>query len=206
MRFSLWCANLLRCIFRFQAALVDRVSRVQKNKTVVYVFTCWARYDLVVVRFGVWCSNHLIGSFRFHSTLGLTLTLTLSVPAAAALPRASRLFAARVSPLFWCVQESIIPFLPPPILIIHTTAILLRDFCAIYDLPPALPLYAIQYTILVMPISCKEPTCSGGSAHGVAIGRSSGVTPRFYAIHHTILVMAISCKGQNRVKGVRINP
>jgi len=33
--------------------------------------------------------------------------------------------------LFWWVQESIIPLLPPPICITHTTAILLHDVCAI---------------------------------------------------------------------------
>jgi len=43
---------------------------------------------------------------------------------------------------FVCVQESIIPLLPSPICITHTTAIQLRDLCAIHDLPPTLPLYA----------------------------------------------------------------
>jgi len=53
------------------------------------------------------------------------------------------------------VQESSIPLSPPPICITHTTAILMRDFCAIYDLPPTLPVDAIHHTILVMTISCK---------------------------------------------------
>jgi len=57
--------------------------------------------------------------------------------------------------LFVFVQEPIIPLLPPPISIAHTTAIRLRDFCAIYDLPPTLPVYAIHHTILVMTIACK---------------------------------------------------
>jgi len=57
--------------------------------------------------------------------------------------------------LLLCVQESILPLLPPPICMTHTTAILLRDFCAIDDLPPTLPGYAIHHTILVMTISCK---------------------------------------------------
>jgi len=49
--------------------------------------------------------------------------------------------------LFSCVQESIIPLLPPPIRITHTAAIRLREFCAIYILPPTslyMP-YTIQY-------------------------------------------------------------
>ena len=56
------------------------------------------------------------------------------------------------------MQESIIPILPPPIICTtHATAILLRDCCAIYDLPrPRLPLYAIHHTILVVTISCKS--------------------------------------------------
>jgi len=55
-----------------------------------------------------------------------------------------------------CVQESIKPLLiPPPICITHTTAVPLRDFCAIYELSPTLLLYAIHHTILVMTISCK---------------------------------------------------
>ena len=47
---------------------------------------------------------------------------------------------------FLCVQESIIPLLPPPIRITHTTAIL-RDFCAIHIPPPILPVYVIHYNI-----------------------------------------------------------
>jgi len=37
----------------------------------------------------------------------------------------------------------------------HTIAILLRDYCAIYDLSPAPLLGAIHHTILAMAISCK---------------------------------------------------
>ena len=56
---------------------------------------------------------------------------------------------------FVCVRESIIPLLPPPVRITHTTAILLRDFSAIYDPPPTFPLYAIHHTLSVLTISCK---------------------------------------------------
>jgi len=41
--------------------------------------------------------------------------------------------------LFLCVQESTIPLVPPPIYITHTTAILMRNVCAIYDPPPEPP-------------------------------------------------------------------
>jgi len=54
--------------------------------------------------------------------------------------------------LFVCVQESIIPLLPPPICITHATAIRLRDSCAIFDLPTTLLLYAIHHTMLVVTI------------------------------------------------------
>ena len=47
--------------------------------------------------------------------------------------------------LFLWVQESIIPLLPPPICITHTTAILLHDECATYD--PLRPPVCMQYTI-----------------------------------------------------------
>ena len=57
--------------------------------------------------------------------------------------------------LFLCVQESTIPLLPPPIRITRTIAILLRDVCAIYDLPPTSLLYAIHHTRLVITMSCK---------------------------------------------------
>jgi len=57
--------------------------------------------------------------------------------------------------LFLCVEDSIILSVTPPISIAHTTAILLRGFCAVYDLPPNLPLYAIHHRLLVMTISCK---------------------------------------------------
>jgi len=52
--------------------------------------------------------------------------------------------------LFLCMQESIIPVLPPPICITLATAILLRDDCAIHDLPPIVPLYAKHHTKLVI--------------------------------------------------------
>ena len=59
----------------------------------------------------------------------------------------------------FCKNQSSI-FIPPPICSTHTTAILLRDLCAIYDLPPTLPLYAIHHTILPPPdppVICHTP-------------------------------------------------
>jgi len=53
------------------------------------------------------------------------------------------------------MHEPIILVLPCPTCIVHNSAILLHDHCAIYD-PPRPPLaYAIHYTILAMAISCK---------------------------------------------------
>ena len=53
------------------------------------------------------------------------------------------------------MHESIIFNCPPPARIAHTIALLLHDYCALYD-PPSTPLlYAIHHTILVMPISSK---------------------------------------------------
>jgi len=44
----------------------------------------------------------------------------------------------------------------PPACIARTVAIVLHDYCAMYDAPPPNPLlYAIDHTILVMAISCK---------------------------------------------------
>jgi len=57
--------------------------------------------------------------------------------------------------LFVCVHESIISLSTPPICITHATAILLRDLCALYDLPPTIPLYAMHHILLVVTISCK---------------------------------------------------
>jgi len=69
--------------------------------------------------------------------------------------------------LFFCMHELIIPLSPPPICITHTTAILLRDFCAMYDLPPTLPFEAIHHTILIMLISCKgQPARRAARAQG----------------------------------------
>jgi len=48
--------------------------------------------------------------------------------------------------LFLCLQESIIPLLPPPICMTQTTAILEREFCAIHD-PPPRPSLVMPYTI-----------------------------------------------------------
>ena len=75
---------------------------------------------------------------------------------------------------FVCVQESILPLSPPPICITHATAILLRDSCAIYDLPPTLPVYAIHHTILVVTVSCKGQclTCPAMILWGVRARRS----------------------------------
>ena len=60
--------------------------------------------------------------------------------------------------LFLGMHESVISLSPPPICITHTTAILSRDFCAIYDLPPTLSVEAIHHTILVITISCQGST------------------------------------------------
>ena len=57
-----------------------------------------------------------------------------------------------VAALVW---ESIILVLLPPTCKAYPIAILLHDFCAIYDPPPTPLLYAIRHTILVMTISCK---------------------------------------------------
>jgi len=83
--------------------------------------------------------------------------------------------------LVLCEQESIIPSLLPPICVTLATAILLRDFCAMYELPPTLPLYAIHHTILIMTISCKgQGTCSASRCPvrlGKKINRSHTHTP-----------------------------
>jgi len=47
------------------------------------------------------------------------------------------------------------PFITPPKLLQYYCATFVRDFCAIYDLPPTLPVDAIHHTILIMTISCK---------------------------------------------------
>jgi len=52
-------------------------------------------------------------------------------------------------------HESTVFYCLPPICIAHTSAILLHDYCAIYDTPSTPLLYAIHRTILVMAISCK---------------------------------------------------
>jgi len=56
------------------------------------------------------------------------------------------------SPLYYepSVKEPIILVLLHPIRTTHTTAIRLRDFCAIYDLPSTHRVYAVHHTILVM--------------------------------------------------------
>ena len=54
--------------------------------------------------------------------------------------------------LLW---ESLIFLLPLPTCIVYHIAILLHDHCAIYDLPPSPPLYAIHHTISVMAIFCE---------------------------------------------------
>ena len=53
------------------------------------------------------------------------------------------------------VSESPSSLYCPSICNAHTIAILLHDYCAVYALPPTLPLYAIHRTILVAVISCK---------------------------------------------------
>ena len=62
--------------------------------------------------------------------------------------------------------ESIILLLPPPpTCIARTIAILLHVDCARYDAPPTPPLFAIQYTLLEMAISCEgQPLIRSTSA------------------------------------------
>jgi len=67
----------------------------------------------------------------------------------------SSLAYTRYSFPFCVCARIIIHLLPRPIRTTLTTAIPLRDFCAIYVPPPTLPLYAIHHAILVMTISCK---------------------------------------------------
>jgi len=81
--------------------------------------------------------------------------------------------------VFVCKNQSSL-YYPRSFRITHTTAILLRNCCAIYDLSPTLPSYAIH-----MP--CNMHNCC-------AIYDLSPTLPS-YAIHHTILAMPISCKG-----------
>jgi len=53
------------------------------------------------------------------------------------------------------VHESINLLVPHPTCVAHTIALLLHDYCAMYD-PPSTPLvYAIHHTVLAMGISCK---------------------------------------------------
>jgi len=58
----------------------------------------------------------------------------------------------RFKVLLW---ESIILVFPPPTCKVYPIAILLHNQCAMYALPPTLPIYAIHHTMLVMAISCK---------------------------------------------------
>ena len=54
------------------------------------------------------------------------------------------------------MHESTILLLPPPTCIDHTTAILLHDYCAMYDSPPTFLVYTIHHIIfLAMAILCK---------------------------------------------------
>jgi len=67
------------------------------------------------------------------------------------------------------VQDRIILFLPLPICIAHTVAILLHDYCcAIYDRPPTPRLYAIHHTQLGLAISCKSQLAGSRSPDPVA--------------------------------------
>jgi len=74
----------------------------------------------------------------------------------------------------------------------HTIALLLHDYCAIYNLPPTPRVYAIRHTLLVMTISCK-----GHISHDIRLGRSApnlGFTqavrfPVISAWHHGIQYM-----------------
>ena len=46
-------------------------------------------------------------------------------------------------------------FIAPPTRIAHTIALLLHDYCAIYEPPPTPRLHAIHHKMLVIAISCK---------------------------------------------------
>jgi len=54
------------------------------------------------------------------------------------------------------LYESTIVSFPAMTCIAHPGAILLRDYWAVYDPPSDPPLYAINYTILLMTRSCKS--------------------------------------------------
>jgi len=53
------------------------------------------------------------------------------------------------------VHESIILLLPPSTCIVHTVAILLQYYCAIFEPPSTSLWYVIHHTILCIAISCK---------------------------------------------------
>jgi len=74
------------------------------------------------------------------------------------------------------VHVRILPFLPLPICIAHSNAILLHDDCAIYDSPPTPLVYAIHHTQLVLAISCKGTSVSP-SAPPYRVGLSP---PRYH--------------------------
>jgi len=68
------------------------------------------------------------------------------------------------------VWESIILVLLPPTCKAYPIAILLHDYCAIYDPSPTPLLYAIHHTILVMTISCKGQDTGGDTQEGYRRG------------------------------------
>jgi len=72
------------------------------------------------------------------------------------------------------VHESIILLLPPHTCNAHTSAVLVHDYCAIYDSLPNPLSYSIHHTILVMAISCKgqgAPQCATARWRGASNSR-----------------------------------
>ena len=70
------------------------------------------------------------------------------------------------------MHESTILVTPLPTCMVHTIAILLRDYCAIHDPPTISLLFAIRNTILVVAISIS---CNGqflGEAGGGTTGEA----------------------------------
>jgi len=58
------------------------------------------------------------------------------------------------------MHERILLFLPLPVCIATTIAILLHDYCAIHDHLPTPLSYAMNHTKLILAISCKGQAMS----------------------------------------------
>jgi len=133
--------------------------------------------------------------YSFTSRLECTNQLSFHPPRQPALPTLLQycctLIGQHKTPLpTWPLQDVVLlqgfcvrinhPFIALYTCITRTIAILLHVYCAIYDGPPSLLLYATYCTISVIAISCQ----------------SQLPTSRLYAVHHTILIITISCKCQ----------